>query len=55
MAELLGGAGIDHPSRHANVTFRKAPRLQRGADHEQMELGGVGGTSAGEDGLPEED
>ena len=40
VADLLGGAGIDYPSRHGNVTFRKAPRLQRGADdHAQMELG----------------
>jgi hypothetical protein len=40
VADLLGGAGIDYPSRHANVTFRKAPRLQRGGDmHEQMKFG----------------
>jgi DNA modification methylase len=55
VADLLGGAGIDYPSRHANVTFRKAPRLQRGGDHEQMELRGVGGSSAGEEVLPDED
>jgi site-specific DNA-methyltransferase (adenine-specific) len=46
VADLLGGAGIDYPSRHANVTFRRAPRLQRGGDnHAQMELG------ANEDGV----
>ena len=53
VADLLGGAGIDYPSRHANVTFRKAPRLQRGSDHEQMALGG--GMSATDDVLIDED
>jgi site-specific DNA-methyltransferase (adenine-specific) len=39
VADLLGGAAIDYPSRHGNVTFRKAPRLQRGGDmREQMEF-----------------
>jgi len=42
VAELLVGAGIDYPSRHANVTFRRAPRLQRDENHEQMEFGGPG-------------
>jgi DNA modification methylase len=40
VADLLGGAAIDYPSRHGNVTFKKAPRLQRDADMlEQMEFG----------------
>jgi DNA modification methylase len=39
VADLLGGAAIDYPSRHGNVTFKKAPRLQRsGAGQGQMEL-----------------
>jgi hypothetical protein len=42
VADLLCGAGIDYPSRHANVTFRRAPRLQRDDNHEQMEFGGPG-------------
>jgi len=40
VAELLDGTGIDCPSRHTNVTFRRAPRLQRDEHHEQMEFGG---------------
>jgi DNA modification methylase len=40
VADLLSGAAIDYPSRHGNVTFKKAPRLQRDADMlEQMEFG----------------
>ncbi|NLT43604.1 MAG: hypothetical protein GXX93_13090, partial [Anaerolineae bacterium] len=26
--ELLDGKGIDMPSRHANVTFKRAPRAK---------------------------
>jgi DNA modification methylase len=38
IADLLGGAAIDYPSRHGNVTFKKAPRLQRSASQDQMAL-----------------
>ncbi len=29
VADLLGGAAIDYPSRHGNVTFKAAPRAQQ--------------------------
>jgi hypothetical protein len=30
--ELLGGKGIDYPSRMGNVTFKKAPKAKRAMD-----------------------
>ncbi|MBN1461904.1 MAG: restriction endonuclease, partial [Armatimonadetes bacterium] len=36
VADLLAGKGIDYPSRHGNVTFKKAPRLARG--HDQLTI-----------------
>ncbi|MCL5736949.1 MAG: restriction endonuclease [Actinobacteria bacterium] len=29
VADLLAGAGIDYPSRHGNVTFKRAPRSEQ--------------------------
>jgi site-specific DNA-methyltransferase (adenine-specific) len=38
VAELLGGKGIDYPSRFGNVTFRRAPRSMPDAEGSQLSL-----------------